>query len=558
MKISDLVYKEIEDFKKDATVRGKESFNQYHNIRRINAYINNQFLERNDGIFWNIATTRIPHFSKNIDLDTKDFYPYAEGDNSFVPNWILKMKFYAWTRKNKFAITLNDLFDGISTYGSVVWKKCYDEDGKAYLEEVNLENLYFKQTAKCIRDVPVVELHPNIDETYLRGKEDIWENVDKIIKAGKKGKEQEIVTYEIWERWGEYMDDNHEVTYRHVIGYGKGDDQIIAVNDEVNPKKNPYRDFHVGKYQGTWQRIGVVERLYPLQVRMNTLVNQNAQTTAIASLLLLKTNESGTNYNVLDQAISGQVIKTSDLEQIQLTNPGLSQFINEMRVIEVQADKLCNTPEIVTGSNLPSGTPFRGMALMSTAAKSTFEIIRQNLGESIADILLKDILPDTVKDWNREEYVDIADNEKDVEVYDNTVKNRMKMEAILNGKVLTPELILKIEQKAESEIPKVGRKVEHGKDFFDFEYKIRINPVGESFDLAKQNDVMSNALQISMQNPAIVNTPMFRQYLENNGVEWWKLTPDQMKQIQQTATGYQAKLKQPATDQVTEAAMANA
>lgn len=534
MKISEVVYKEIEDAKKAVTKRGNESFNQHDTIKRINAYINDTFVDRNDGIFWNLSTTRIPHFAKNIDLDTKDLYPYAVGDNSFLPNWILKMKFYAWCRENKLAITLNDLSTGLSTYGSIVWKKCYDEDKNIKLEEVNLENLYFKQTTKSIRDTNVVELHYK-SETELREYDGIWENVNEIIKEGKKEKKDEFIEYEIWERWGEYEDIEKNITYRHVIGFEKGDKQIIALDEEVKPEKIPYYDFHVGRYQGTWQRVGVVERLFSLQVRVNALVNQNAQATEIASMLLLRSNDAAMNGNVLEGAVSGQIINSSDLQQIPLQNPGISTFLNEMTLIERQADKLCLTPEIVSGGSLPSGTPFRGMALMAQAARSTFEFIRQDIGESIANILLDEILPSIVKQWNREKTIEIAGDDEDLRIYDKAVKNSMMKSVILDGRILTPEIVAAIDRKIEGELDKVGRKIDIGENFFDFKYKIRINPTGESYDLGKQNDAMYNAITLFMQNPAIMNIPLFKQYLNNNGLDWWKLTQEQVDQMAQMA-----------------------
>jgi hypothetical protein len=462
------------------------------------------------------------------------------------------MKFYAWCRENDFALTLNDLSTGIPTYGSIVWKKYYDDED-IELEECNLENLYFKQTSECIRDANVVELH-YFTETELRKRTGSWDNVAEAIKKGKEGKKGELVEYEIWERWGEYEDEKTEdVKYMHHIGFGKGDKEIIMVEDEVKQEDMPYYDFHIGKYQGTWQRIGIVERLYNLQVRANQLVNQNATVSEIASLLLLRTNDPNTNGNVLEQAINGQIVNSSDLQQIPLQNQGIANFLQEMALIERQADKLCMTPEVVTGSNMPSGTPFRGMALMSASAKSSFEYIRQSIGECIADILLDEILPEVVKEWNREDYIELANDEADIKIYDDAVANQMKIESMLTGNILSPDLVKAIESKVETEVPKIGRKVAHGKKFFNFEYGIRINPTGESFDLGKQNDAMSNAIQLVLSNPAVMGLPMFKQYLENNGINWWKLTAEQKAELMSGATGQQPNMKMSPQDALMEA-----
>ena len=156
------------------------------------------------------------------------------------------------------------------------------------LEEVDLKNLYFEQTAKAIREVPIVELHymTPLEIRSMKG----WENVEELLD---KQVDEETNNYEIWEFTGETEEE--EPRYMHTIGWGSGDDSIILFEEDFTPAKNPYRDFHIGKYRGRWQRIGIVERLYSLQERANIIVNENAQATEIASLLLLRSTDTGTN-----------------------------------------------------------------------------------------------------------------------------------------------------------------------------------------------------------------------------------------------------------------------
>jgi len=43
-------------------------------------------------------------------------------------------------------------------------------------------------------------------------------------------------------------------------------------------------------------------------------------------------------------------------------------------------------------------------------------------------------------------------------------------------------------------------------------------------------------------NPALLDTPLFRQYLENNGIPYWKLTPKQKEALEQAAQPQGGKL----------------
>jgi hypothetical protein len=87
--------------------------------------------------------------------------------------------------------------------------------------------------------------------------------------------------------------------------------------------------------------------------------------------------------------------------------------------------------------------------------------------------------------------------------------------------------------EVDTQLPKIGRKIEIPKGFFNFKYGIRFNITGESFDKQQQNDAYFNALQMVQGNPAITNIPLFKQYCENNGISWWKLTPKQQAELVQ-------------------------
>ena len=62
-------------------------------------------------------------------------------------------------------------------------------------------------------------------------------------------------------------------------------------------------------------------------------------------------------------------------------------------------------------------------------------------------------------------------------------------------------------------------------------------PTSETVDKTAKNDAYFNALQMIGANPMLINIPLFKQYLEDNGISWWKPTPKQVMAIQQGATG---------------------
>ena len=136
--ISELVQKIINDYEltsknneKNRRIGGKTAYSQQEVLDRINAYINDKYLERDDdALFWNISNSRITHFAKLIGVDTKDFLPYGLGEYNMFQSWALRKMVKKWFYDNSFYQTLNDISEGVATYGSVVWKK-YKEDGKS-------------------------------------------------------------------------------------------------------------------------------------------------------------------------------------------------------------------------------------------------------------------------------------------------------------------------------------------------------------------------------------------------------------------------------------------
>lgn len=512
-------------------------YNQREILNKINCYLNDQYLERDDdALFWNIATPRVTHFTKLISPDTKDFYPYGLGEHNFLQAWALRKKVTKWFDDNSFYQTLNDVAEGLSTYGSAVWKKCKEEDGSIELEEVDLLNLYFDQSVDCISDTDIVEKH-YLSARELWEKEGVWDNVKQLIDLKKD-------EYEIDEFWG-FVDTDGKHEYKHYIVYGSGDAEVILWEENSDEEECPYVDFHLGRFRGRWMRVGVVERLFKLQARTNELVNQNAQSTAIASLLLLKSANVDITGNVLEQAVNGQIIGDETLQQIGITNTGLNQFIQELQLINQQADRLCLTPEIIQGEASPSNTTFRGIAVVNAGAVTAFKNYRQNLFEKIADILLEDIFPKLVRGWNRDKLIEMAEDDEDVEAYDKAVLEYMKKEAILNGELVTPEVEQTMMTTIQEGLGKLGRKIELSDGFFNFKWGFKMMPTDESVDKSATNDAYFNALQMIGANPTLSEIPLFKQYLENNGIAPQKMTPKQKQELQQVAQGQPNQLPEP-------------
>lgn len=555
MKISDIVDNIVKDYisKSVEIVEDKYKFNQYNTIRRIYLYINNQFWNAvpEDTIFWNISNQRIPHFAKNIDLDTKNLEPIGMGSLNMVQAFVLREKFRKWMRESDIAIQLNDIAESLATFGSTVVKR-KKENGRTKLEECDLRNLYFDPKVSCIRNANIVEMH-YMNETDIREKSEVWNNIEKVLDRGEQEddpKKETIGSYKIWEYWGE-VENKGKMEYRHVIGSGSGDKEVIMFDEKKKKEECPYYDFHIGKFRGRWLRAGVVERLFKLQEQANAVVNQNAEARTIASLLLMQSENSETEGNVLKSAESGDIINDGALQQIPIDNRAFTVLLQELQQIEVKADKLCMTPDVVTGEELPSGTTFRGQAQLTNAARSTFRDTQQRLGSRLEEVLRTEILPEIRKEFQGEDVIEIAHHEADIRQFDQMMKNRRMKKFIqevqdgvrnIESREELQEALQRIEDNVEEENEERGRQMRVPKNFINFTWDIRFNITGESQDREQTNNAYYNALQMTMSNPQILNTPLMKQYLENNGISWWRLRPSQRRQMERAAQQQQGGL----------------
>ena len=531
MKASQLVIDIVKKSEDDFEIIDGLRFNYRDVINRIYYYRNDKFVECNDdrAIFWNIVKPFVMHFSKNIDLDPKDFRVIGRGETNYAKAWILNLRFAKWSNDENFSVKIDDLTQLVSEFGSYVWK-LMKKDGVYQVDPCDLRHLYFDPTVEFIRDANIVEKH-YLTDNEIKAKDEAWDNVDELIgKAVVSDLEGEFEKKEIWEYTG-YL--NGE--YKHIIGAGYGDNEVIAFEQKMDKDDCKYFDFHLDKYTGSWLRKGIYQTNFILQERANTLVNENAAATSIASLLLLRSQDPATKGNVLNGALPGQIITSADLQQIPIDNRAAGLLLSELDRIELQVRKNLMLPDVATGDRLPSGTTFRGQALQSNASKSAFKQMRTRIAEPLKDIVQDYTLPSLVKGWNREDILELAGNEADIRLYDDGIKARRRIKFMKNrnklGIAVSQAELAQLDVDTDQQITKIGRKIEHGKNFFNFDYGFIIDPTGETFDKAQQNDAIIQAITMVAQNPAIAAIPAFNQLLENNGIKSFDLRPDQKDEL---------------------------
>jgi hypothetical protein len=220
-----------------------------------------------------------------------------------------------------------------------------------------------------------------------------------------------------------------------------------------------------------------------------------------------------------------------------------------MAMFENQADRLCMTPEVITGDKLPGNATVRGQVMSLNMANSSFKSARDRLGFRLFVILTKKILPAEMKKWNDEDILEITENDTDVQMFDqifiNFKLNQFIAKNFRMGKNPSRQDKARYMEGLIKDLELKGRRLPGMKDFFkDLEINFKMNPTGENVNKEQRNEAMTVALGMFQANPAIINIPLFRQYLVENEISPFKLTTGQMQEYMAMQSGKQEQSNQ--------------
>ena len=548
-------------------------------LRMINAHKRGKFESEttdSDDIFWALGQKKAPVFAAKLDLDSRVFRVEGRGDKNFYQSWATNVRFQKWAKDSKFAKDLDDIGDSCTDFGSAAIKLVNRD-----IQEVDLMRLWFDPTIESFFKQTKIELHElqehEVDQ--MKGwqkKAQAWETAlfaDDIETRKEDTTEMVAEKRKFWERvgWfdvaqytnedmvnGEYIDeylrdaegeiikDDNGVAlmnpdlpasqwkFMHAQFSGLGDNEVVVFAEEIDPEKDIYLDIHISKYEDRWMRIGVYERLFPINKMANESVNWNRQNQEIASLLLFKSGkEELIGSKLLSEAESGQVLGDKDLEQIGISNTYVSEFVGTLAVYEKMADELCSLPDF---AQLDQKT-FRGLAAQLNVVNSAFKKSRDRIAESISEILIKRVLPAEVRKWNKEKALEIAGFDIDIRIYDSLAiishLDAFLQDEFAKGNNPSEAEKLAFTENLINQIEREGRTLNFAKGFFDFKFGLGINPTSESENREQQNDAYNNTITWLLTNPAVVNIPIFREYVEKNNITPFHLSAQEQQALRE-------------------------
>lgn len=545
------IYKQVETeinsfLYQDVEISEGYKFNQYKLIKRIMLYQNGiyptgKLTDQGDYKFWtDIIQPRVDGEVKNIDFDTSAIQFWSESYKDAGYMVLCNLALDEWLRNNGQASEINDAVEEFSAWGNVVWKKV-----KGGYERVDLKNFYvINQQAITLNDTPAIERHI-MTQSDLRKKKGVWENIDEVIKGcGNKWFEptnegsfesKETVYYEIFERNGEVDektlfeaqgkeggDENKYVMAKIVLAGlktkgDKDDGKYVLFADEIG--KMPYKEAHRGRYKGRWFREGIVEILMDIQTRANEISNQIARGLEWSGRTIFRSQDDLFAQNVLTDMENGDVIRSQDLQQVDVRMHGLDQLVADWNRLMELADKLANSYEVVTGETLPSNTPFRLGAMMNQNANKLFDFLRQKLSIALEDVFEEWIMPNLLRDLKREDVLRLTGDPAMLNRYYDMLVNTWYVKNLINMPPHDEEVGQFIKDAKREQImadPQQMVKLERG--WLD-DVKPRIAVVISGENVTMTEDLQTLLSFIQLETDPIRRTALIEMAMKRKGID---------------------------------------
>ena len=547
--------------------------NTHDLLETIENYYNSRFDSGNtdelgrEKPFYNINKFRVNVATRATDIDTKDIQLQASHPKHYIKSFLLSRENRQWMKRTNFARFLNQAGHARPKYGSVIVKKTgTDED--MYIEVVPIKNMIFDQID--FYAAPQIERHYYSPQQLKKTTEQGWGvgdfegSIDKAIELSNntirktdassddqaESKTSKLI--EVYEVHGEMPetlidengDPNNWVQQMHIIVLNEDDDDLesgITLYKGAE-KASPYKKLDWDEQANRSLGVGVVEDLIEAQVWTNYSSKQKKDMLDMASKMVFQaTSASELAQNILTDVDNGEIlISESPITQVNNAPRNLPAFDSFSQEWDNQAERVTSTFNAVTGETMPSGTPYRQVAILNQEAGSIFAYRREEMGIFIKEMYEDWIIPH-LKARLKKKHVLVSDFSPEEldwidEAYANERANNQAIDIMLSGRVLTRTKLTQIVEEEKAKLAKTGsaRYLDIPDNFYDDEESsVDVITTGEQQNKGVILETLSNLLLNVAQNPALLQDPTMRR-LFNKIIETSGLSPIEFQAPQQT------------------------
>lgn len=530
-------------------------FSLYENINKIDAYYNSKHLsgpedsQGREKPFFNIVVAAVNIWYRATDIDRKHIRIKATKSSKWIASFIASIYLQEWMKKTYFGAFLNKWGRTLAKYGSAVlkfvekdgelipnvisWNKiicdAVDFDNNIKIEKLEftpaqlrmnesydqemVEKLIDAQAARTTMNgdqidtkndyIKVYEIHGNLEKSYLTGKES-----DEDV----------------------YQQQMHVISFVASKEKGKFDDFTLYSGKEA---KDPYMITHLIEEDDRAMAIGAVEHLFESQWMVNHTAKTIKDQLDLASKLIFQTSDTNyTGRNILTDIENGNILihePNAQLTQINNNSHDITSLQNFGLQWKSLAQELTSTPDSLRGNTAPSGTAWRQVEALQQEANSLFELMTENKGLAIEEMMRKFVLPFIRKQTkNRDEIAATLEayqiDQLDTLYIPNKAADLTKKKVIkglVEGNPLSPDsMMMDLEmnkQGLQDSLNKLGNQrfikpdeldEKTWEDIFeDMEWEIEVDVTGENRDAQNVIATLTTVLQTVAGNPAVLQDP---------------------------------------------------
>lgn len=530
----------------------------YEDINKIYAYLNSKHIsgetdsQGREKPFFNIVLAARNIYYRATDIDRKHIEVKPTKSTDVVGAFLATVLLQDWMRKEKFGAFLNDWGLDLAAFNSVV-VKFVEKKGSLHPMVVPWSRLIVDQVN--FDKNPKIEIL-EVTEADLRSREGYdKEMVDRLCDARRArqlldrtqidSKDDYIKLYEVHGVMplsyitGKDSDDNEYVQQMHVVSFveskqkGKFDDFTLVSGRE---ERDPYMlTSLMPATDGSISLDGAVKNLFEAQWMMNHTAKSIKDQLDIASKLIFQTSDGNfVGRNVLSAIEQGDIL-------IHKQNEPLTQVNNQSHDITAQqsfsnmwkglANEINGVSEQMMGTAATSGVAWRQVEALLQESHSLFELMTENKGLYVEDMLRKFVIPFLKKQIDtKDEVVGILDAHNitkiDAMYVPQEAKRRYNKKAVEQViKALETDDLSQVPQPFNAEQEQAAVQEEMAtlgnmrffkpsdsedktwKDVLkDLEWSLEVNITGEPVDKQTVLTTLSTALQ-AITNPAYANNP---------------------------------------------------
>jgi len=580
--IGDLVRKQESDFNSGKTIISKYvQLSLKEDLDKIDAYSNSKHVSGPvDSLgrpkpFFNIVTAAMNIWYRATDIDRANIKIRATKSSDHILSILYNVHLQEWMKTANFGVFLNQWGRTLAKYGSAILE-FVEVDGKlvpsvldwntVIVDSVRLDN------APIIKKLYLTPAQLRKNKNYDKDAVDaLLDTLTTRKTTGLINKDNKADFIELYEVHGELSlaqykmakgeevkDEDDDVFFQqvHVVSFTKAqqikdgkkyDDFTLYVGKE----DNPHMITHLIEEDGYILANGAVKSLFQAQQWVNHNEKAIRDQLDLASKLIFQTaDETFVGKNALTSIEQGDILRhqpNMPLTQVANNSHDITALQNDQTNWKNQGMETTSTPDALRGNTMPSGTPAILAEQLAQQSSSLFEIMTENKGLAIEEMMTRFILPFLDKKMDTsEEIMATLSNEGIKEIDEMYIPNEAirryneyAKETVLSGGIPSPYNPQEAQQQVMNELKPMGNKrsfkpsdiptVTWKKLFAGFKKRAEVEVTNEMHDkrtlLSDLNATLANVVKMGdVQNARLV----LGKILEETSV----MSPNELAQIQ--------------------------